>query len=857
MASVAGGAGEGVSATARAGTHIAHQLYTSGLGAMAEAGAVAKEAGSELGSGEFGQALKRAWRPSEHLRESFENIQQFHQDLAQTLGEAVETSYNHYRPRFAAALIGEAGDALLAAHDATVQTWSDHQDKHAAAATAAAKALGHIKGLQGRIDNLAEAGEEEFNRAVRNRDPLAAMDVWTRYNGLAETSTSEVTGKATSAIQAANFTIPLDVPRTPGTKDGAKDGKDGKEPEAKRTPKNGGEASRTPEDGADPASVGNPADGTPPEASRTPKDPTGAPGAEPPAAASSPAGDATRTYRPGTEGTPPMLGQLPQAMSGAAGGGQGGGSGGGGSGMSGLGSAFKPPSSMGSSMPTSPASSMPSAPSSPSSLAAASPMSNAGSSFQSGLASGMSATGGGNALSNMASPVSQQSVTQQGLPTQQVGGAPAFGSGSAGVPLSAPGGDGGLGSSSGSSSGGGAAPGGGGTQMMPPAAVGGAAPMAPYSAPGAGAGGAPAVGGSGTAPAASSGQSATAGAAAPGPVVAGGSGATVSAPGVAAMTREVNPDLLLAQRVLGGLVRGCEDWPAPIAWAVGVVKTAVGSQVVIASSLGGGGYVPSTVFVPATARLAVADPALPFGLAQKWMGCQKPSKILVDHFEQLSRRVAGAELSAMITTELWPQEPAGVTDFLGVQHRQALGMVSVAPTLDGAHQHRLTALDPGLAQRVSSIDSIGGDVSAYAAAQLTAAVIQAAGQPDDTGKPLATVREGNVLASVQRGTANDMSWKLYDDLLRDEYGNDHESPDSHAPLDHDGSELTQALTLWYRHFFRLGRVIELVRLWKGGAVPPLAEIVYCGVQAGFGSVVAATISAIENEMRGRRGGTPS
>ncbi|EUA09682.1 hypothetical protein I545_5971 [Mycobacterium kansasii 662] len=839
MVSVAGGASEGASAAAQAGTHIAHQLYTSGLGATAEAGAVAKEAVTELGSGEFGQALKRAWRPAEQLRESFENIQQFHQDLAQTLGDAVEISYNHYRPRFAAALAGTAGDALLAAHDATVKNWSDHQDKHTAAATAAAKVLGHIKGLQGRIDNLAEAGEEEFNKAVRNRDPLAAMDVWTRYNGLAETSMSEAAGNATSAIRAADFTIPLDVPIP----------KDGKQTEP-------GKGDKNPADGDHPADANATPDGsqtaTKPATQQTATPPSATPDAtqgdvKPPA---TPQGDGMQT--PVTQGRPTMLGQLPQAMSGAAGGGQGGGSGVGGSSMSGLGSAFKPASSMGSSMPTSPASSMPSAPSMPASSSAASPMSNAGSSFQSGLASGMSATGGGNALSNLASPVS---VTQQGLPTQQVGGAPAFGSGSAGVPLSAPGGDTGLGSS-GASSGGGAAPGGGGTQMMPPAAVGGAAPMAPYSAPGAGAGGAPAGGGSGTAPAASSGQSATAGAAAPGPVVAGGSGATVSAPGVAAMTNVVNPDLLLAQRVLGGLVRGCEDWPAPIAWAVGVVKTAVGSQVVIASSLGGGGYVPSTVFVPATARLAVADPALPFGLAQKWMGCQKPSKILVDHFEQLSRRVAGAELSAMVTTELWPQEPAGVTDFLGVQHRQALGLVRVAPTLDGAHQHRLTALDPVLAQRVSSI-GIGSDVSAYAAAQLTAAVIQAAGQPDDTGKPLATVREGNILASVQRGTANDMSWKLYDDLLRDAYGDDHESPDSHAPLDHDGSEVTQALTLWYQHFFCLGRVIELVRLWKGGAVPPLAEIAYCGVQAGFGSVVAATISAIENEIRGRRSGTPS
>ncbi|WP_139805856.1 hypothetical protein, partial [Mycobacterium avium] len=102
------------------------------------------------------------------------------------------------------------------------------------------------------------------------------------------------------------------------------------------------------------------------------------------------------------------------------------------------------------------------------------------------------------------------------------------------------------------------------------------------------------------------------------------------------------------------------------------------------------------------------------------MGCQKPSKILVDHFERLSKRVAGASISAMVTTELWPVELAGVGEFLGVQHRQALGMLSAAPTLDGAHQHRLTALDPVLAQRVSAIAANGQQVAIPAAAELTA-----------------------------------------------------------------------------------------------------------------------------------------
>lgn len=803
------------------------------------------------GESAFGATIKEGRWPSPEI---FDPVATAYEQQAATLRTAGNTSWAVHRPRLAQALQGQAGDAQIRAHDANIDLWDAHADLYERSASAVRNAAAELRSLQNDLRLLIEDKEPQYNSAIRRNEPVVAQGVLTATLSEADGMVATRGDAAAKYVHGVNFTAP--PPQAPANPNGQgnQDHKDDTPHHDKQTDPNAdgkkdGKKLPAGATGSDQTPRRDVQSDLPPD---LPSEAT---------AAGGPPRDVQTDLPPDAlaNGSQPLpvsgAGRMPSLSPTQMG--AGGGGGGGGSGMSGLGSGLKPPSGLASSMPTSPASSMPSAPSMPASSSAASPMSNAGSSFQSGLASGMSATGGGNALSNLASPVSQQSVTQQGLPAQQVGGAPAFGSGSAGVPLSGPGSDAGLGSSSGSSSGGGAAPGGGGTPLMPPAAMGGAAPLAPYSAPGAGAGGAPAGGGSGTAPAASSGQSATAGAAAPGPVVAGGSGATVSAPGVAAMTNEVNPDLLLAQRVLGGLVRGCEDWPAPIAWAVGVVKTAVGSQVVIASSLGGGGYVPSTVFVPVTARLAVADPALPFGLAHKWMGCQKPSKILVDHFEQLSRRVAGAELSAMVTTELWPQEPAGVTDFLGVQHRQAMGMVSVAPTLDGAHQHRLTALDPGLAQRVSSIDSIGCDVSAYAAAQLTAAVIQAAGQPDDTGKPLATVREGNILASVQRGTANDMSWKLYDDLLRDEYGNDHESPDSQAPLDHDGSELTQALTLWYRHFFRLGRVIELVRLWKGGTVPPLAEIAYCGVQAGFGSVVAATISAIENEIRGRRGGTPS
>lgn len=846
MDAAASGVSEGVSAAVGAGADIGHQLYTQGVSALTNAASTAKSAVTDLGDGPFGRALKQAWRPAEQLGQSMEEIQEFHTGMASQISDAIGTSMSHYRPRFAEALTGAAGDALLQAHDANIRLWSKHQDMHEAAATAASQALMQVKGLQGRIDSLAEAGEEEFNKAIRNRDSIAAMEVWTRYNGHAEESTNESTHKATSAIRAAKFTIPLDKnpddppPKKEDKKEGKKGPRDGKQTDP-TTPGLDGENGVT----------------ATPDGSQTTTTPAG-PNATP---ASSTTPDGTQTASPagslpgGPNQSPvgPPLNQLPQSLSGmmgraASAGGGGSGAGGGGSGLSGLGSGLNPGSmgsGLGSGMPTSPASSLPSAPAAQS---AASPLANAGSSFQSGLASGMGAT---------APPsVAQQPIAQQAMAAQQPLTGSTAGSGPAGVPIAPHGVPDGGGGGPVQGGGSGAGPVGG-APMMPPAAIGGGGPLAPYSAPGAGA--SPPGGGAPTT-AAAGGQASSGGGAAPaggsglpsGPVLAGGAGSGSAMGGMAASASEVSADMLLAQRVLGGLVRGCEFWPSPIAWAVGVVKTPVGSQVVVANSVGGGSYLPATVFLPSTARLAVVDPALPFGWAQRWMGCQKPSKILVDHFERLSKRVAGAAISAMVTTELWPVEPAGVGEFLGLQHRQALGLLSVAPVLDGAHQHRLTALDPVLAQRVSSIAS-NGDVAVRAAAQLTATVIRAAQAPDATGEPLAFEDEVNVLQAVSAGTADEATWSAYNEKVATRDGEAWLWPESHAALDHDGSELSESMNLWYRRYFQGGRIVELVQWWKNSAAP-LAEIAYCGVQAGLGAVVTATISAIEEQLR--RGGGP-
>lgn len=390
--------------------------------------------------------------------------------------------------------------------------------------------------------------------------------------------------------------------------------------------------------------------------------------------------------------------------------------------------------------------------------------------------------------------------------------------------------------------------------MMPPAAMGGAAPMAPYSAPGAGAAGA-AGGGAWTTPATSGQSSPSAGSGgvgAPGPLVAGGAGSTVSAPAVAAVGNETNPDLLLAQRVLAGLVRGSERYPTLVFWAVSVLKMPMGSQVVIASNIGNGGYVPPGVFIPSTARLAVVDPTLPFGWGQRWMGCSHPAKALVDHFEHVAKRVGGVSLSALVTNEQWADTPAGVNDFLAMRHLDAMNMLAHAPALDGGHQHRLTALDPVLAHRLSSLVE-GGYAPAWVSGQLTVAVIGAAQQQEEVaGCKLVTDDELNMLASVNRGSADEISWKLYDQLADGRYDRALVIPETHGIDNVDGSDLNRAIATLYQRYYQAGRIVEMVRWWKYDP-PPVVEIAYCGIQAGFSSVVAAVISTLEMNARQRGG----
>ena len=280
-------------------------------------------------------------------------------------------------------------------------------------------------------------------------------------------------------------------------------------------------------------------------------------------------------------------------------------------------------------------------------------------------------------------------------------------------------------------------------------------------------------------------------------------------------------------------------------WAVSVLRTPVGPQTMIANSVGGGAYLPTEVRLPSTVRLAALDPALPAGWAAAWMGWQAPSAILVDHFERLRYVTAGVRVSAIATSELWPRRPDCGGDFIGVRYEELLRS-NVSP-LTGAH--RLAATDPALAVRLSEFLRGGNErLKNWVAVALTRAIVAAAAEHrDGTSQLVIAPADTAILDSMSKtlGSPPESVWQEYEKDVATRDNSALVMPEIYAPRDADDSPSSQHARLWYEHYYRASRIVEMVMCWK--AVPPeVLDIAYCGITAGFGGAVAAAVSEMES-----------
>jgi hypothetical protein len=759
---------------------------------------------------------------------TLENWAADHRGQAQHLTEAADAS-DQMRSLFHGLLQGQAGDALQTSLHNKARLWLQDAAEHQSAATALTSAADYLRGLEAELTGIINHYECQYQTALK-QDPAAAEAIVHEAQSEAAAANKHAAIRISAALNGKFGTAPPGYSTNPPTMPNQQtpgivltsyqQGGNGS-----RGVTSAGGAQRQGSDpgvgGANPGLVQASFDGTNPHATSTTG--TGQPAAN--GVYGQPDREQAQT-QPVTQPSP-VLTPMPGAVSSGASPSVSSGTVGSGSG-SGLGQGLASAS-------TTPAES-----SAPEAADASSGVATAGGGGPgSGVVSGIGTSG---ALPSAV--VSPQVLGGQAQPAA-AGLEPAHGIADATVgapaPNLAPPSTGAVSGSDGAGSAVSAGAAGGGA-MLAPSAPG---PVAPYSPPGAGSlSSTPPA----SIPSASLG-SPPAGSAAGGvaPLIAGSGAADGSA---GRPTERVNPDLATAQQVLAGLVKAC---PArPIFWAVSVLRTPVGPQTLIAGSVGGGAYLPPEVCVPSTVRLAVLDPALPSGWAAAWMGWQSPLAILVDHYERVTKVVAGVTVSAMITTELWPSRPECGGDFSAVRHEE-LVMSTAAPLVGG---HRLTATDPALAARLAVLDR-GGDVTNFVAAQLTRAVWTAAATPDDTGLPMAVKEDADILALVAEGAARREHWDNYRREVELRADGAVMMPEIHAPCDADDSPGSVTARMWYRHYYARGRIAEMVTCWASQPVS-LLDVAYCGAAAGFGAVISAVVTEVEKrlaELAGPAGGT--
>lgn len=320
-----------------------------------------------------------------------------------------------------------------------------------------------------------------------------------------------------------------------------------------------------------------------------------------------------------------------------------------------------------------------------------------------------------------------------------------------------------------------------------------------------------------------------------------------------------HPDLLLAQRVLDGLVRGTRATAETfnsgfVQWAVSVLRASSGAHVLIASSVGAGVYMPAGVCLPFPATIAPLDDVLPWGWGQRFLGWDKPVVLLAEHADEACARVAGLRRSALVTTDEQARRPAGWDEFVAVPLIRIVHSPGEAPVLDGgAYRHRLASLEHG--SFVSPVERImerglGRDVAARITEAVAAAVArEVAAAPAGSRSLIDAYDSEHVLGRLQQGQSVD--WDAHWQHLIERDGGAVLHPIlAGGLLDLDDSEVSNHSRMVYMQYYRAGLIAEMLRCWRFDQ-PDLRDVAYCALAAGFGQLVGDEIQRSAATITGK------
>jgi len=141
----------------------------------------------------------------------------------------------------------------------------------------------------------------------------------------------------------------------------------------------------------------------------------------------------------------------------------------------------------------------------------------------------------------------------------------------------------------------------------------------------------------------------------------------------------------------------------------------------------------------------------------------------------------------------------------------------------------------------------GGDATIQLASQLTAAVVRAAQEEAlHTGTALVAAADIDLLSALGNGAVID--WAEHYQQVSQRENNAMFYPSIKAsPRDLDDSQTSINSRAVYQHYYRMGRLVELVRCWRYSP-PSVLDIAYCATTAGFGATVASVTAAWEQHL---------
>ncbi|GAB5901239.1 hypothetical protein OKHIL_70480 [Mycolicibacterium mageritense] len=306
--------------------------------------------------------------------------------------------------------------------------------------------------------------------------------------------------------------------------------------------------------------------------------------------------------------------------------------------------------------------------------------------------------------------------------------------------------------------------------------------------------------------------------------------------------KALSKDVLAAAALTWELARAGDLRLYPMEWAVGVFRSATGTETVVMTG-DGSGYVPVGVFLPRSARLMVSDPVAGHAFRSLWFGWADPGQILVEY----SKLRVGEDwkLVAGATTGSADAFRAAEVDHTVVDRREVGRPAGLPadwqpPVLDHQHQHRLELEYPDLFERLDKLGRLDRRLQERVVFPLTRALVESLLGVDEIPAPLRAA-----WAAISTGREMDASaWAAFEKASEELFLSvGAKRPGGLSDALSAPKDVPSTIHQYYQGQWGVARVMEHLGGWAATPMP-LADMVYAATAAARIDVRAALAESL-------------